>query len=181
MTSHNRCSMSGKLLLVIGLFLCSPGRHNLLVPAGLAQEQEPCENVVAEAEKLYDAGRFTPAISLLRLCLPKGVPEVQRVGAYRLLALAYLAEDKREEAQKAIKEIFGLKRDYACDLAQDSQPYCDLVAESKPPETFWYKMTGGWKRWLWYGGGLIGAGTAVYFSQQKTTEEQPLPEPPSLP
>src|SRR5262245_58468785 len=66
-----------------------------------AQSQGECENVVAEAQKLYEEGRFPPAIALLRLCLPNGVPEEQRVGAYRLLAHACLAEDKLDEAKDA--------------------------------------------------------------------------------
>jgi hypothetical protein len=156
------------------------GAWPLVSWAQAQQSPSPCENVVAEAQKLYDNGHFAPAISLLQLCLPDGVPEEQRGGAYRLLAHAFLAEDKPEEAKEAIAKIFSQKRDYACDPAQDSQPYCDLVKEVEPPETMGQKLFGGWKKWVWVAGAVgITAGAIALIPPPN--DEQPLPEPPGLP
>ncbi len=150
-----------------------------------AQSQSECENVVAEAQKLYEEGRFSPAITLLRVCLPDGVPEEQRVGAYRLLAHAYLAEDKPEEAKEAITSLFGVKRDYTCDPTQDSQPYCGLVEEVRTvlPVTMEEKLFGGKKKWFWIGGGVVSVGVAAVLIGRSggTTPEEPLPGPPDLP
>ena len=146
------------------------------------QSQQPCDNIVAEAQKEYDAGRFANTVRLLSLCV-KEIPTEQRVGAYRLLAHAYLKEDHVEEARVAIKEIFKLRRDYACDPAQDEQTYCELTQQTKAalPISTREKIFGGWKKWLWYGGGALGVGTAVYLSQLKNEEAKPLPGPPELP
>jgi len=172
------------------LFFLLVGGPPFVCWAQFQQHSSPCENVVSEAQKLYEEGRFSLAISQLRRCLPEGVPAAQRVGAYRLLALVYLAEEQREEARSAIKEIFAQKRDYVCDPAQDSPPYCDLVSEVQVsiPASTWEKLTGGWKKWLWYGGGIIGAGTAMYLASQNPNngnnigaEGKPLDAPPPLP
>jgi hypothetical protein len=155
------------------------------MPDVQAQGQSECENVVTDAQKLYEEGRFAPAITLLRVCLPDGVPEEQRVGAYRLLAHAYLAEDKPEEAREAIKSLFGVKRDYTCDPTQDSQPYCGMVEEVKAvlPVTMEEKLFGGKKKWLWIGGGVVGVGVAAILIAQSGGQavEDPLPRPPDLP
>jgi len=157
--------------------------HNSTFTAVRAQDN-PCDNVVAEAEKHYDVGRFSTATTLLRLCLPKGIPEIQRISAYRLLALAYLAEDRRDEAKEAINKIFDLNRNYTPDPV-DSPPYQDLVAEVKKtrPVSFGEKYFGGRKRWLWIGGGVLGATGVVYalVSQKDKTVEPDLPEAPGLP
>jgi len=182
--SHKILTSKQQMHFLLAASVLMLSRSGMFMSDARAQNQKDCENVVAEAQKLYDDGRFSPAITLLRVCLPDGVPVEQRVGAYRLLAHALLAEDKSEKAKEAITKIFGLNRDYACDPAQDSQIYCGLVEEVKAniPVSTWEKLTGGWKKWLWYGGGIIGAGTAVYFANQNKTEpEQPLPEPPALP
>lgn len=176
--NHHRYRVWLFLNLLI-LLLASGGS---LTPLVQAQTQNPCENVVAEAQKLYGDGRFSAAISLLRPCLPNSVPEEQRVGAYRLLAHAYLAEDKREEAIEAIRKIYDLKHDYSCDATQDSQPYCDLIEEVEPtiPKPLGQKLFGGWKKVPWIAVGAIASYT-IGKATFGTPPEKPLPEPPELP
>ena len=59
--------------------------------------------------------------------------------------------------------------------------YRNLKDSQQDSATGQCSVAGGWKKWLWYGGAAIGAGTAVYLTQQKNQEEGPLPEPPPLP
>ncbi|MCI0692223.1 hypothetical protein L0337_09505 [candidate division KSB1 bacterium] len=144
--------------------------------------QEKCETALAEAQSMYDAGRFASAIVKLNLCLPDQIPQEQKQNAYRLLAICYLNEDHREEARTAIRKIFDLNRQYEPDAVQDPQPYRDLVAEVKAtlPEPMSKKLFGGVKKWLWIGGGAAGTFFAVRSLGNKEPEKD-LPEPPPLP
>lgn len=143
--------------------------------------QEQCETALADAQGLYDGGRFAQAILRLNQCVPDRIPLEQRLGAYRLLAICYLNEDYREEARAAVQKIFDLRRQYEPDV-QDPQPYRDLAAEVKAslPRQFREKLFGGVKKWLWLG--LSAGGT--YFAIRsfgKKAEESDLPGPPELP
>lgn len=142
--------------------------------------QEKCETALAEAQGMYDAGRFAQALVRLNLCLPDQIPKEHRLSAYRLLAICYLNEDYPEEARDAIHKIFDLNRKYEPDV-QDPPPYRDLAAEVKAalPKPLGEKLFGGIKKWLWIGGGAAGTFFAVRsFGKQ---QEKDLPGPPELP
>jgi len=143
--------------------------------------QEKCETALAEAQNMYETGRFAQAIVRLNLCVPDRLLPEQRIGVYRLLAICYLNEDYREEARVAIRKIFDLKRQYEPDV-QDSQPYRDLAAEVKAalPKPMSEKLFGGFKKWLWIGGGAAGVAATIIILQSKP-EEKDLPGPPPLP
>jgi hypothetical protein len=145
--------------------------------------QEKCETAFAEAQSMYEAGRFAQAIVKLNLCLPDQIPQEQKLSAYRLLAICYLNEDYREEARTAIRKIFELNRQYGADV-QDPQPYRELAEEVKAalPKPMSEKLFGGIKKWLWVGGGTLAtAGIAVLLSRDKSTPDPDLPVPPDLP
>jgi hypothetical protein len=131
---------------------------------------------------MYDAGRFAQAIVKLNLCLPDQIPQEQKLGAYRLLAICYLNEDYRDEARTAIRKIFDLNRQYEADAVQDPQPYRELAAEVKAalPKPMSEKLFGGVKKWLWGAG--IGVIIAVLIpGDNPAPPEKDLPEPPPLP
>jgi hypothetical protein len=150
------------------------------LPPAQAFAQEKCETALAEAQSMYEAGGFSPAIVRLSLCVPDQIPPEQKQSAYRLLAICYLNEDYREEARTAIRKIFDLNRQYETDAVQDPQPYRDLVAEVKAalPTPLSEKLFGGVKKWLWIGGATTGAVLAAIF--WPPNEEPDLPEPPGL-
>jgi len=143
--------------------------------------QEQCETALADAQGLYDGGRFAQAILRLNQCVPDRIPKEQRLGTYRLLAICYLNEDYREEARAAIQKIFDQRRQYEPDV-QDPQPYRDLAAEVKAalPKPLREKLFGGVKKWFWLGGGAAGTFFAVRSFGKKTVEPD-LPVPPELP
>jgi hypothetical protein len=150
----------------------------------IAQAQDKCKTAMADAEIMYGAGHFTRAIELLTLCLPDGIPEIQRIAAYRLLALSYLAEDYRDEAKETIKKIFSQNRDYKPDPVRDPKQYSDMVEEVRRelPVPFIKKISGGKKKWIWIGGGVVAIALVVKeLVSPLTVKEGPLPEPPVLP
>src|SRR5262245_40518010 len=66
--------------------------------------QNKCETALAEARKKYELGFFAEAINLLTPCLPNGIPELERVRAHRLLAMAYVAQDYPDKARAEIEK-----------------------------------------------------------------------------
>lgn len=144
--------------------------------------QDQCETALAEAKRNYDAGRLAEVIERLRVCLPDSLPQIERAEAYHLLALAYLAEDYRDEAKAAIYQIFTLNRNYEPDAVQDPQPYRDLVAEVELtiPKSLEQELFGGWKKAPWIAAVALagyGIGKLIFGAP----DEKPLPEPPELP
>lgn len=156
----------------------------LAVPVHTASAQDNCATAFAEAEKMYEAGRYAQAIELLKPCLPDGIPKIQRILAYRLLALAYLDDEYRNEAKEAIKKIFGINFDYKPDPVKDPPRYRSLVDEVKKnlPTPLGRRLFGGNKKWFWVGGGtLASTGIAVLLSKDKKKPDPDLPVPPDLP
>ncbi len=150
--------------------------------APISQAQDKCKTAVDDTEKMYDSGHFTQAIKLLTQCLPDSIQDKnQRIAAYRILALSYLAEDYCDEAKEAIRKIFDHKRDYRSDPVQDPKQYRDMVEEvgDELPVPFLEKIAGGKKKWFWLGGGVVAV--VVVVKELTTVKEEPLPEPPGLP
>jgi len=179
MTVQKSFSTTRRFGVMICFLIFAPISHTLFVSPAFAQEK--CETALTEAQTMYDAGRFAQAILRLNQCVPDRIPQEQRIGAYRLLAICYLNEDYREEARTAIRKIFDLKRQYESDV-QDPKPYTDLVAEVKAslPKPLSEKLFGGVKKWLWLSGGAAGTFFAVR-SFGKNPVEPDLPVPPELP
>lgn len=174
--------INGLVVLFVRVLIFMLLINTLLLSSAFAQEK--CEMALAEAQSMYDAGRFAQAIVRLNLCVPDRIPPEQRLSAYRLLAICYLNEDYREEARTAIRKIFDINRQYEPDAVQDPQPYRDLAAEVKAalPTPLSEKLFGGVKKWFWVGGGTLAtAGIAVLLSKDKSTPEPDLPVPPDLP
>jgi len=60
---------------------------------------QPCSDVTLnDARKNYENGKFNEIIQMLHPCIQKGFNEKQKVEAYRLLAMTYLAIDSTAQA-----------------------------------------------------------------------------------
>jgi len=144
--------------------------------------QDDCKTAVAEAQKHYDAGRFLKVIEKLARCLPDGIPKKERTLAYRLQALAYLAEDYRDEAKIAIGKILDHNPDYDPDSIQNPEPFRKLVEAVKSERPLLIKVVSGRKKWYWIGGGgIVAAGVFGFLIRKDKPEEKDLPTPPELP
>lgn len=188
-------------LLVSGLlFMPVP----VLIGSGQAQAQSVCEKQLANAEQLYNTGRFDDAIGVITECLGKpGLSENEKMKAYRLLGLSYIAKDYLEDARTAVKKLLDMVPNYQSDPVQDPPPFTKLVEEVKEEqqepepevkkEEDLKKMTQTQepkksnKKWYYIGGGVVAAGVLVAIlasgggNGEETPTSKALPGPPTLP
>lgn len=94
-----------QLLLITGILIC--GRLS-------AQECGPA--ALNDAEGQYNIGKFYESISRLNSCLGnKGFNYSEKVQAYRLLSMSYLALDSLELADENIEKLLLLKDNFEAD------------------------------------------------------------------
>ncbi len=188
--------------LIIGLLaLPIPG----LVISLEAQGQNICEKQLTDAEQRYNTGRFDEAIGLISECLGKpGLSEQEKMKAYRLLGLSYIAKDYLEDARTAVKKLLDMVPNYQSDPVQDPPPFTKMVEEVKeeqqqpnqkpevkqPAElekmTKVEKKKGSNTKWYIIGGGVLAAGAVVAIiasggGNGETPIDNTLPGPPSVP
>jgi len=148
-----------------------------------AQTRGVCEKNLAEAEEKYNNGRFDEAIELIRECLGKtGLTEQEKMKAYRLLGLNYIAKDYLDEARLAVKKLLDMVPNYKTDPIQDPPPFTRLVEEEKQkqptaPKAKKTERKGGSKKWYIIGGSavvaLVAAILIVTPSAEKTIADPP--------
>ncbi len=81
----------------------------LITSVSNAFAQAVCgEQALKEADKLYQTGEFEKVESQLIPCLTHGFTDQEKVQAYRLLALSYLANDASDKARKMIEELLKI-------------------------------------------------------------------------
>lgn len=81
-----------------------------------ANAQECGINVLNDAEGQYNIGKFYESINRLNSCLSgKGFSYSEKVQAYRLLSMSYLALDSVEKADESIEHLLLLKDNFEAD------------------------------------------------------------------
>jgi hypothetical protein len=184
----------------------------LIVSPAQAQGQSVCSKNLADAEQRYNTGRFDDAIGLITECLGKrGISEEEKMKAYRLLGLSYIAKDYLEDAKTAVKKLLDMVPNYQSDPVQDPPPFTKLVEEVKeqqkpqekpqqpavkepvkkqPDELTKLTQTESKKKsnkkWYFIGGGVLAAGAIVAIVASSGGDNGPttpsaLPGPPTLP
>ncbi|MBX7264319.1 MAG: hypothetical protein K1X46_09755, partial [Chitinophagaceae bacterium] len=91
--------------------------------------QEACNaNTISEAESYYNIGRFTECILKLKQCISQSNSFTydDKLQAYRLIAMSYLAIDSTDAADESIVQLLLLKDDF--------------TADSRDPERFRYEL-----------------------------------------
>lgn len=204
------------LSYVFVVFLLISGLLVLPVPYLItplhAQGQSVCAKNLADAEQRYNTGRFDDAIGLITECLgKKGISEEEKMKAYRLLGLSYIAKDYLEDAKTAVKKLLDMVPNYQSDPVQDPPPFTKLVEEVKeqqkpqekpqqpavkepvkkqPDELTKLTQTEpkkkSNKKWYFIGGGVLAAGAIVAIVASSgggngETSPSALPGPPTLP
>lgn len=125
------------------LFMCLMLLATLPVPYTIktvnAQGQSTCTQNLADAERKYNTGRFDEAIVLITECLgKKDISEEEKMKAYRLLGLSYIAKDFLDDARNAVRKLLYMVPNYQPDPVQDPPPFTKLIEEVKqeqPPST----------------------------------------------
>ena len=69
-----------------------------LILSVFTRAQECSDVTLNEARKSYEIGKFSEVIRSLHLCIHQGFNEKQKVEAYRLLAMTYIAIDSADKA-----------------------------------------------------------------------------------
>lgn len=97
-----------------------------------ASTLEPCETVLAEAERRYLEQDYASVEPYVVECVYRpGVTAHQLQQAYRLLALSFIKQDLLAEAQITIVKLFGVDYAYEADPVQDPPLYVALVSAVK--------------------------------------------------
>jgi outer membrane receptor for ferrienterochelin and colicins len=79
--------------------------------------QDICgEFKIAEAQKKYNNGNFQEVFSLLVPCLKEGFSDTEKINAYKILSMTYLAIDSTEKATENIRQMLGMNPAYEPDL-----------------------------------------------------------------
>jgi tetratricopeptide (TPR) repeat protein len=168
--------------LLVACFIGSP----------MAQTAD-CQDELARAEDDYKKGRFEEAIVLLESCLEKpDLPQSERRKAYRLLGLTYLAQDYRDQAKQAVRQLLLLVPDYTSDPDQDPPPFSRMVEEmrwemypaSTTPVSEPAEEKSSKKKWYLIALGVLVAGAVIALlasSGDSDTAPQTIENPPPLP
>ena len=96
----------------------------ILAPAGRAQTPD-CPDAFAEAETMYRDGQFEGVEARLRPCLEAPAVETP---VRRLLALAFLRQQRLADAQDVVTQLLADDPTYTADPVQDPPVYVSLVA-----------------------------------------------------
>ncbi len=166
---HDRAASRSLIVLLLGF--------TVMDVAG----QQVCNNLrVRQATDAYDIGHFSTTFRLLRPCLPDGFADsTQRVEAYRLMALSYLATDSLEQAQASIRFLLRYDGKFRPDAQQVPPLFVNMVDGMKPKWYTWPWKGNEWYKWA--GRGLI-VGSAIALPILFKKEVLPvLPEPPAAP
>jgi tetratricopeptide (TPR) repeat protein len=181
----------------VGIVIWSLLVTTIMAPVGsvYAQTTQSPTDIIKEAEQLYTIGRFDEAIKMLTELLErKDISEDQKLRAYRLLGLSYIAKDFLEDARSAIRKLLDMVPDYMSDPVQDPPPFTRMVEEVKQireeelddellpliPEQKKNNKT----MWMVIGGSVVAVGVLVAVLVSgggNGGETNPLPEPPDLP
>jgi hypothetical protein len=186
-----------KIILLIAILFILPMMGMEQTVCG----QEKCAKDLDEAEQKYYGGKFDDAITQASRCLDEGgLGEPERLRAYKLIGLAYIAKDYLEQAKSAVANLLALVPSYEPDPNQDPPQFTNMVNELKqalarqqkqeepppvqPPAIQPEKKSGS-KKWLWFGGGAAAITAALIVAVSGNDSPPPasalLPEPPTPP
>jgi len=161
-------------LLIWTLLLTKP------TSVATAQTQDTCETKLTEAQQQYNAGHLDEAIVLLDSCLNQNVfNEENKISAYKLLALSYIAKNDVAQAKTAIKRLLELMPNYVPDTVQDPPQFVNLIKLVQqemgiyPPSDSdgirLIKIIQNWlsKNWQWFLAAIVSPLFLFYFKKIK--------------
>jgi len=90
--------------------------------------QESCSDKLEQADELFNQGRFTETISLIKDCANSDDPTTSWK-AYRLLAMAYLSNNQITEARTAAENMVTLNWTYEPDVLNDPKNFQSMLAK----------------------------------------------------
>jgi iron complex outermembrane receptor protein len=97
--------------------------------------QECGQIALEQAQKEYTIGRFDVVVTLVRPCLAGGFTKDEKIQAYRLLALSYLANDIQDSAGLMIEHILQIDPAYTPNTVFDPPRYLATLESVRKPIT----------------------------------------------
>ena len=83
-----------------------------------------------EAKKKYETGNFDEVFKIINYCLEEGFNDEEKVQAYRILALTYIAVDSLDNAYSCATNLLAINPDFDPDLF-DSPAFVEMVNKIK--------------------------------------------------
>ncbi len=107
--------------------------------------QESCTEKLYHANTLYEKGQINEAIDIAKTCATSTNSPAEQWQAYRLLAMAYLANGQQKEARKAAEKMMELNPTYQPSTLKDPAELIRLLESVKviPKFTFGLAATAG--------------------------------------
>src|SRR4051812_33891400 len=109
------------IFLIIAIILFSLQLH----------AQESCTEKLYHANTLYEKGQINEAIEIAKTCATRTNSPAEQWQAYRLLALAYLANGEQKEARKAAEKMMELNPTYQPSTVKDPAELIRLLESVK--------------------------------------------------
>ncbi len=107
----------------------------LLLTSRCVNSQIKCSNTTLEESlKAYKTGNFNKVFDLLNPCLATGFGKEQKVQAYRLIAMTYIALDDNKNAILSVKKLLEIDPDFPPTVF-DPMRFQNLVNDLKQPVT----------------------------------------------
>lgn len=103
--------MNSRYLLILSFVIALSG-------SALAQD-ENCEQILIQADREFNEGRFFGIPSLLKSCLDRGFTDEQKVRAYLILTQTYLVLDDPAAADNSYLELLKADPEYVANPARD--------------------------------------------------------------
>lgn len=101
----------------------------LLVSCPLMTKAQECSDLtISEAVSNYGTGKFQEVITQMHECIRKGFSEKQKIQAYRLLAMTYIAVDSLSNASQEVSYLLAINPNYEVNLF-DPPSFKSLVNE----------------------------------------------------
>ena len=98
--------------------------------------QENCgQEALEEAQQDYTVGQFKQLTERLTPCLDEGFTIDEKIQAYRLLALSWLAQDDIDNASEMINQLLDIEPNWEANPIYDPPGFAKLVESLKRPVT----------------------------------------------
>lgn len=115
---HTKITLIKTVILTILLSLL---KFSLVFP------QNDFQNVLSNAEKLYEGGHFAEVIDLLTSYVTEDISRAEKIESYRLLAHAYFGLNQPDKAEEAIIYLLFWNYDYMPNPNKDRQIFIDTL------------------------------------------------------
>ena len=115
----------------------------LMTITGVNAQENVCDDAVLEAKRYYESGDLNKCISRLEPCLSSISDKDLLATAYRLMGLAYLAENDSEKAHEYAILLLKTQPEYQKFPQIDPPEFTKIINSYKVEKKVWFGMRAG--------------------------------------